>query len=497
MRKRSEAGQQQPKQQVAPEVVKIPHDPMNEQVVIAACLIDLEVRKKLVNVITAEHFFGKEHGKIWGVIRELESKGLAYDPATVHQLDATIATTYLDQLIAQRPRVPPNLAYHVEMLEWDRVRIESAKGSVSAFLEGLRDVKTDPETLRSLARSIGSSFSGKLNYLRDPGHLVESIRTARKRRREGHACYPFGFPDFDVYADNEGEAAELRGTYRVTPGAAPKEVSMITGVSGSGKSTIVTSFVNAQAVTYRRKVLYGAWEMGSEVSLELCACFELGFSRQRVLVGDLTDEEDRQLDEKCEELSEFIRFFEIPFGRKQGEKQLNDRNLDLIHGYISASGCEVFVADLLKRALRQSDPDEEEAALYRMQAISQETNVHTMIVHQQRLKDLEQRTDKRPTRDAVKGSSAWVEIPSTIMGVHMPALWKNVLNDKMEIILLKQRFGKWPLSVEFDYEPEYGRITNGRSIEYTRPGEETAIDAFLSEDRKEKKGGKHGGRKRI
>jgi hypothetical protein len=87
-------------------------------------------------------------------------------------------------------------------------------------------------------------------------------------------------------------------------------------------------------------------------------------------------------------------------------------------------------------------------------------------VQQQRLKDIELRPDKRPTREGIKGSGAWTEVPDNIFGVHRPALWKPVPDNVLEIDVLKQRYGKWPLAVEFDWDPDRGQISGGRSVEY-------------------------------
>jgi len=191
-----------------------------------------------------------------------------------------------------------------------------------------------------------------------------------------------------------------------------------------------------------------------------------------------------------ERIAERIAFLAMPFRRKSGEKPNNDRNLDILHGYIADSGCEVFIADLWKRLLRDASPEAEEDALIRQQSMAEETRTHGILLQQQRLKDVEQREDKRPTREGIKGSGAWIEVPDTIIGVHRPALWKRMDDNKLEGIVLKQRYGKWPLAVEFDWDAERGSITGGRPIDYDRPGEVTELDSdFLGQRR--------GGRKRV
>lgn len=240
-----------------------------------------------------------------------------------------------------------------------------------------------------------------------------------------------------------------------------------------------------------RKVLYCAWEMRGGMTLELIACISLGWSRSELMegLGPVSTHEGKMiLQNRMELIASRVRFLAMPFRRVAGEKPSNDRNLDILHGYIADSGCEVFIADLWKRLLRDASPEAEEDALVRQQAMVEDCRVHGILLQQQRLKDMEAREDKRPTREGIKGSGAWVEVADTIIAPHRPALWKKIDDDKLEILVLKQRYGKWPLAIEFDWNAERGSITGGRAIEYDRPGEATELDSnFLKEGTKRKK----------
>jgi energy-coupling factor transporter ATP-binding protein EcfA2 len=472
---------QKPKKPNTPitENLRIPHDPVNEQVIIAAAIVDPDVRSKLVLRLPSDSFYAIGHAEAWRAIADMHKRGLQFDPATIRQLTGgAVDSDYLSGLVAARPVVPPNLAYHVEALEWDRSRIEAARGPVAALLDALRDPASDPDRVRTLARQVGGSFSvGSLRYLRDPGELVREQIGEIRKRQSGLACYPYGVDGLDRYGENDGEKA---GAWRLVPGAAPKKITVITGLSGSGKTTF-TALIAISLANQGRRVLFGAWEQGSGNTLELMAVQSLGLSRTAFMTGAITNAEIEAVQAEMERLSEFVRFFEIPFGRGvvKGEKMLNDRHLDTIAAYITDTGSEVFIADLWRRALRQFEPDEEEHALYRQQAIAQETGAHCILLHQQRLKDVELRGDKRPTREGLKGSGAWVEVPDTILAVHRPALWKACDDNVIEVDVLKQRFGPWPLAIEFEWNPDTGAIHNGRTIDYVQPGQEGEFGEFI------------------
>jgi len=482
MRRRSEAHMPERTQRSAPrtqqrESLRIPHDVHNEQVVLAAMLVDPATCDRLLHRFTPDYVHGKGHAEAVATIAELRRRKLTFDPATVAQLSAgKVDGGYLAQLAQQRPVLPPNLQYHIEMLQWDRVRIEAAQGPVEAFLEALRDQTTDPEQMRTAARRVEAAFSASsLRYLRDPNEVVREMMAEIDRRRTGTACYPFGLEGFDRY---EEDHPTKPGQARLTPGLAPGMVTVITGLSGGGKTTF-TAAVMLQQARLKRRVLYGAWEQGAPLTLELIALQSLGYSRAAFIDGAVTQEERDDVEAEGIRLSKWIRFIEVPFGRERGKRQFNDSNLDVIHAYVAETGADVFVADLWRRALRQMEPDEEEIALYRQQAIAQETKCHVVLVHQQRLKDVEQREDKQPTREGLKGSGAWIEVADTIVGVHRPALFKDVPDDKLLALILKQRHGVWPLAVEFDWRPEYGSIVKGRSVVYQHPGQLNAIDTEI------------------
>jgi KaiC/GvpD/RAD55 family RecA-like ATPase len=346
--------------------------------------------------------------------------------------------------------------------------------------------------VRQLARRTASAFdhAGPLRYDRDPAALAEAQIAEIRKRRGGLAVWPFGIQGLDVYP--EGEA--LAGTWRMVPGLKPGHVTLVTGVSNSGKTTFSARVALAQAGAGRR-VRYGAWEQGSGMTLELLAGMSLGIPRTRLMVGDVTELELEVMKAEMERLGEFVRFFEVPVDRARGEKKrTNAKSLDLIQEYVEAwgAGGGVVFLDLFARALVETKPEEEEQALYRLQAMAQETGAHIVIIHQQRSKDIMAREDKQPTLEGLKGSSAWFDVPDTVLGVHREYLFKAVPDDVLRLLVLKQRHGQSQLTVDFDWDANLGLVSNGRSVAGNRPGAGGggAVDDFLNEGGgKWKKGG--------
>jgi len=464
-----------------PQATRVPHDPVNEQVLLVAAARDPALRARLVQQVPPDGFLVSEHVDLWLALTELERRHLDYSPETLRQLSGGKADTdYLEALCAARPALPVNVGHHVSMLEWDRVRAEAVKGPLTGLLEALRDPSAARERVQALAAGVVTTLErgASSGLVRDAVALGKSAMVGLRERRE-RACYPYGLPGLDM--------TDTGDRWRMVPGAAPGKVTVITGVPGSGKSTLAARIALAQAEAGRR-VVYGAWEMGSESTLELLAAMRLGWSRYTMSTGALTDADEVALEAEFEWLQERIKFVEVPGHAPvagthvaRGERAGNERALDQIHGVIASTAADVFVADLWKRCLRRTEPDEEEHALVRQQNICSTTKCHGILLQQQRLKDVEQRPDKRPTREGIKGTGAYVEIADTILGVHRAALWKAVDDVVLEIDVLKQRWGQWPIAIEFEWDSDRGGISGGTTVPYDAPSAgETSGDDFLA-----------------
>lgn len=486
-------------------VVKIAVDTTNEVVIITAVITDEKSRKRYLN-IPSDYFHGPAHAEIWTALQELYRRGLEYNPETMRTLagdkfDVAVLTDYL----AARPDAPVNLKHHVDNLRWDKARVELARGSLPTLIDLVRSSTADREAVMSACKQVGDALKGAsdLRYLRSCKAIAREHEYELTARREGRAIYPYGIPGLDLWGPEDveqrpgKEVKPLNGKSRLIPGVAPGLVTVITGLSGSGKTTVTARMINEQ-IERKRKVLWGAWEQMPGMSLELIAMMNLGLSRTEIMTGQFTVEDQADLKAEMDRLDPWLEFFELPFGRERGEKgeYFNDRNLDLIHQYIAESGAEVFVGDVFKYALREVRPDEEDFALKRMRAIGMETKCHMFLIQHLSLKEVERRADKRPTRDALMGSTGWINVGDTVIGIHARHLFESVPAEKIEFHILKQRFGRWPLTVECDWDGEYGAIEGGRTMQLALPGERGEVDEWLSKDDSDRRHGSGKGRGR-
>lgn len=484
-------------------VVTIPHDAANEAAVLVSAMSSEQVLDRILRKVKRDHFFVREHQELWDALSEVRRRRLELDDSALVTIGGEAVARYAVSLREGVP-VPANIDFHVSAMLWDSARVQVAKGPLAGFVEAVRDPRAEPDKVRSLAKQISDGFEGyeDRQHLREPASLAREQMLEIERRMREQNIYSFGLSGLDYDIDYTG-----RKTLRMVPGTEPGKCSVLTAITGGGKSTVALNMALGIAFpegdysgqTPGRKVGYGAFEMGCGISLEVMALISLGWERNKFRPDPNrqapTRDEFIRLEERMNVLGQRIQFLENPVVRKilkdekGNDRRQNDRNLDMLEGCISDMGCDVFFADLWGKLIREGRPEDEKDALERQRRMAEDLRVHCVLLQQQRFKDVEKRADPRPTREGILGSGGWVEIADNLLGVHRPALAKRIQDDKLEVLVLKQRYGTYPLAVEFDWDPVKGHVWGGRSIEYDRPGEASEADAFFFGGGKGKKKG--------
>lgn len=457
--------------------IPTPNDPQNEQVVLAAMLVDGESADRLLLVCPSDAFYDEDHKRIRSAIAKARRQKLALDPATLYRLDPEVDIRIIEQLQQGRPEVTENIDHHVDLLLWDRTRAAIARGPLTTLYEGIQDATASRDRLRAVASQLADAFavaSERSRFLRVPKDVVSRMMDDIKARAGGRVFRyarerdaGIGVGALDI--DSEGKRIILQGPSLGT-------ITLVSSLSGSGKSLTMCHLALA-AARQKRPVLYGSWEEEAPIDLETMTTISLGWSRTNMLWGmssksdeddaltPLTKEEQIVFEERAHEILKRVTFFDNPWDHRDrtptGRDVTNDDHLDAIHSHIAMSGCEVAFFDLLHRCLVDDAPSDEKRFLYRFLSMVQGEKIHAIAAHQQRAKDIETRARKEPTREGIIGAGAWLDIPWTIIAPHIPSKWKAVVENIIQWFILKQRKGPWPIGVELEYEPSTGQLGKG------------------------------------
>lgn len=475
-------------------------DPENEARIIATAWSDKKARRRLLIGIHPESFISPKHSDIWSVLREMREKKLEFDLPTAKKIGGDgFDDAYFSELLDIHKEPVQNIDFHVDTLRWDRAKVEVVRGPLSQLLEDVRDTTVGPTQIRTLLKRCLEMTRGygTQEFIRDAAQLAKEDDRELTRMREGVAVYPFGIDALDYY-DESDPMPDYADSFlsagkrvpRIIPGTAPGLITLISGLPGTGKSTSVARAMlsicgedTEPGDEYDgRKVLYGAWELPERVTLRMLGGMKCEFHRTDIQMGNFSAEQQRELVGAMARLDGKIRFFELKFGKAREEGNFNDRMLDTIHRVVEDAGCDIFVMDLARRAMKETGPDDEEQFLFRLQEIAKETRTHIVIVHQLKSKEVEASKTKVPARHLLKGSSAWYEVPDTVIVWHCPAQWDPALtNDHLIAYLFKQRYGEGkPMAVRVEYDPSYAVFGRGTVIPITsNTGKRSFEDDFL------------------
>lgn len=439
------------------------YDAANEIMLIAAAIADKQKRLELTHKISSDEFLVPAHRPIWRALRSMSDAQLDYSSEVAKQFVRREggADDAIDHLMNIDPAVPENLSWHVDTMKWDATRARVLKTTVPALIDSIKDPKAGAGDVVSSARAVIRALEDQSrSFMRRPNELYRIYRAELASRRAERNMFPLGESEFDQ---------------NLTEGFMPGRTTVTAGLPGAGKSTVwITNMIRLAKIG--RRPLICAWEMDPESILDIATSHMTGVDLKNIVQGTLTDEETDKVDRASRWINNRIRFMGNPFyATNSNGKPSNYRNLDMLEGYLAESGCDVALYDLWERMLPYRKPDDVSAALFRMQDIHSKYRVHGVIVNQLLLKDVEKRADKRPTRESIKGTGAYVEVADLIFGVHREAQFKNVPDDTVETICLKQRKGRPNWAVRWKWDGATCHVSNPEEIPYD-PGFDSAAE---------------------
>ncbi len=435
------------------------YDTTNERVIICAAIaMALAQRAVLVRSVAADELLHPEHVIIWRALRVMVEQGLEYDASVMRRLildeGGRVESAYLSELEAEAA-IPANLDWHLGMLRWDATRARLLQGAMPELLRALKEPKSSPERVAAAAHALlkGLDGGGGRRFIRRKEELARSYKAEVAARVAVGNFFPFHYEAMD---------------HRLSEGSMRQRTCVVAGLSGSGKSTWLASLALNLALKGNRRVLLGAWEMGAESTLDVMIAGMTRIELERIVSGDLTPEEVASVHAATDRICSRITFMENAFfaERKKGERRSNERNMAILEGYVAESGCDVLIMDLWERMLVDIGYEGVTTALYEQQDLHKRYNVYGIIAHQLSKEGLSKRLDRRPTRESIKGTGAFYEVADQVLGVHREALFKNVPDESLEVICLKQKKGKANWAVRFKWNGEMALVEDGEEVPY-------------------------------
>src|SRR5690348_538126 len=432
-----------------------PHSIAAEQAVLGGLLLVNQAWDLIVDRISEEDFYRREHRLIFQAIRELTEQGQPSDAVTLgewFERNGEIATIGGPAYLADLANNIPSAA------------------NITAYA----DIVRDKATLRNLIEA-GTRIAG--DGANPEGRLTPEILDAAEQRvfqlaesvaRGRPQVVPIRQPIKDAVRllaerhANRGQLAGLTTGFKdlddLTSGLQRQDLVIVAGRPSMGKTAFALNIAEAIAMRAKQPVLVFSMEMSaSQLAFRLIS--SMGRINQKDLrSGELAEEEWPRVSQAASLLSESKIFIDDTPALSPGELRSRARRMMREHGL------GLVVIDYLQ--LMQVPGNKENRATEiseisrNLKAMAKELDVPVIALSQLN-RALEQRNDKRPVMSDLRESGAIEQDADLILFIYRDEVYNKESNHKgiAEIIIGKQRNG--PIdTIKLTFLGQYTKFEN-------------------------------------
>lgn len=275
-----------------------PHSDDAEKSLLGAVLIDDEVMSDVSEHVSADDFYDKRHGIIYGAMMSLYEKHRPVDLLTLTEelkkkkhIDTVGGSSYLTELTNYVPTAAHAESY-AELVEQKAVRrrLIRASGEISEL--GFDEETTTQELLEKAESEL---FSVSEQSLKQDVISLESILTE-------------SFDRLEELHKNKDKLRGIRTGYRdldnMTAGLQRSDLLILAARPAMGKTTFVTNLAYNVATIAKQPVLFFSLEMSKEQLVDRMLADASGVDAWNIRTGNLSDEDFSKLSEAMGEMAE-------------------------------------------------------------------------------------------------------------------------------------------------------------------------------------------------
>ena len=430
----------------------LPNSIEAEQSVIGSMFIDREGIAIASEVITADDFYNKQLGVIFGAMVELYNEGKPVDFVTLK-----------DRLMEKD--VPPE----VSSVEYIGSIVANVPTSVN--LREYANIVAEKATLRKLIKTMGDleneCFEGKepMNVILDT--TEKKIFDIVQKRNSGDLT-----PIRDVVLnaiDRVQAAYAAKGTVTglatgftdldyMTSGMQPSDFILVAARPSMGKTAFVLNMAQHMAFKQHKGVMIFSLEMSKEQLVNRMFSLEGRLDAQKLRNGKLDDSEWEKLVESADIIGNSNLAIDDTPGISVGELRSKCRKFKSEHPL------DIIIIDYLqlmsgsgKSESRQQEISDISRSL---KGIARELNV-PVIALSQLSREVEKRPDHRPMMSDLRDSGAIEQDADVVMFLYRDDYYNHETEKKdiSEVIIAKQRNG--PIgTVELAWLREFTKFAN-------------------------------------
>lgn len=419
---------------------EIPNNIEAEQSVIGAMFLSKYALQKAVETLTNESFFLEKHGKIFNVIKELNSKDVAIDITTLTNelknqniLNEIGGVAYLSEILEQTPTAA-NIDYYIKIVEDKSILRNLINEATEIATLGYTNEFSVSETLDKAESKIlnvvknrkSSEFKQMPEVLTNIQKNLEHL-TNRKGKISG---IPSGFYDLDYLTDGFHE----------------NELIIIAARPAMGKTALALNIATNVALKSKKSVIIYTLEMRAE-QLATRMISSLGqIEAKKLQNGSLETKDWQRINEAMSQLSESNIYIDDSPGVTIGDIKAKSRRIasqDENLGLILIDYLTLISSNGRYQGNRQQEVSEISRALKTL-ALELKIPVVTLA---QLSRTPELREDKRPVLSDLRESGSIEQDADVVAFIYRDDYYnkENKIDDNMsktEIILRKNRNGR-------------------------------------------------------
>ncbi len=415
-----------------------PHSIDAEQSVLGGLMIDNSTWDRVVELITEEDFYRRDHRLIFQAIATLAEDDQPFDPVTLKEwlaghgrLDEAGGLAYLGTLSNYTPTAANITAYAQIVREKavlrNLIRVTTEIANTAYHPEGRKSEEILDLAEKQVFDIAESGARARSGYTGIKSLLTKAVDRIDKlyQNPSAYTGIPTGFTDFD----------------NKTSGLQNSDLIIIAGRPSMGKTTFAMNIVENAAIKNDTAVAVFSMEMPGE-SLVMRMLSSLGrIDQHKIRTGQLDDADWPRLTSAVGILNNANIFIDDTAGLNPMEIRARARRIKRDHGSLG-----LIVIDYLQ--LMQTHGGSENRATEiseisrGLKALAKELNVPVIALSQLN-RGLEQRPNKRPIMSDLRESGAIEQDADLIVFIYRDEVYNEESPDKgtAEIIIGKQRNG--------------------------------------------------------
>jgi replicative DNA helicase len=435
-----------------------------EQSVLGAMLIEREAISRVAEFLRPEDFYREAHRLIYAAIVDLYNKNEAADLITITEqlkkadkLEAVGGISYVSSLANSIPTAA-NIIYHAKIIEEKallRQLINAATYIAGMGYEATSEIvnildEAEKTILGVSNRKVTGGFAPVKSIIMEAFDKIEQLYASKG----GITGLATGFKDFD----------------RLTAGLQPSDLILIAARPSMGKTAFVLNIARNVAVREKKPVAFFSLEMSKEQLVQRLLCSEAPIDAQRLRIGDLKDDDWKNLVRAAERLSSAPIFIDDTPGMTVAEMRSKARRLKV------EQNLGLVVIDYLQLMSGQSGSGRSENRQQEISEISRslkslarELSV-PVIALSQLSRGVESRQSKKPMLSDLRESGSLEQDADIVAFLYREDYYNSETENKnlAEVIIAKHRNGPVD-TIVLNFQKQFTRFTD--STRMPEPGQ--------------------------